>query len=535
SIINVLQQLMKNLDKLKQVNEQIYELKESIINTFQRLMKNLNKEKQENEQIRILKQENKHLIQEIQRIKNEMNNNINAYQKQIYILEQENKRLIQEIQRIKNEMNNNINAHQKQIYQMEYARLQFKEVLQNERTRLRTNYQNRFNEYFEYFVQYNNYFQNLTLQLTEEIRRLMAKIEKKDTKLRKRRHFWQIFRNKELDHVVTKIDAAPLHGPISIAQTDWLYEVVLHQFSEFHQHIQTHHIHTHHKSRNKVQGSPYKDILLPYEILGLFYIHQRNVIIGDEIFRKKKMAISTNIINAKLNKNPKYNKIRNYRISLFRSINNNLSQSLLPTPNENHIIILHYGDYSASKMEVLFYHHMLKNQKKNDKKYKTIKEIEESSTKEPTTNNEPFNYHSQKNLDDKIDNEKPQFKSNKKRNTRNRMINYFDESNKTCEFQSLRSTKTKFADLSNCITFRMKELDTLNSSIENIKLQLKELKEKDLKQVLESLREDHCQLKEEWTFIKSWSAKIEKIRKEFFDLYNFYKFGERNRGVRYIN
>ncbi|RIB02844.1 hypothetical protein C2G38_2226675 [Gigaspora rosea] len=135
------------------------------------------------------------------------------------------------------------------------------------------------------------------------------------------------------------------------------------------------------------------------------------------------------------------------------------------------------------------------------------------------------------------------------------MINYFDELNKTCEFQSLQSTKTKFANLSNCITFRMKELDTLNSSIENIKLQLNELKglvedsknekrdllqkfchsEKDLKQVLESLREDHCQLKEEWTFIKSWSAKKEKIRKEFFDLYNFYKFGERNRGVRYIN
>ncbi|CAG8698531.1 28149_t:CDS:1 [Dentiscutata erythropus] len=161
SIINVLQQLMKNL------NEQIYELKENIINTFQRLMKNLNKEKQENEQIRILEQENKRLIQEIQRIKNEMNNNINAHQKQIYILEQENKRLIQEIQRIKNEMNNNINAHQKQIYQMEYARLQFKEVLQNERTRLRTNYQNRFNEYFQY---YDDYFQNLTLQSTEEIR-----------------------------------------------------------------------------------------------------------------------------------------------------------------------------------------------------------------------------------------------------------------------------------------------------------------------------------------------------------------------------
>ena len=81
-------------------------------------------------------------------------------------------------------MNNNINALQKQIYQIEYTRLQFEEVLQKERTRLRTNYQNRFNEYFEYFVQYNDYFQNLTLQSTEEIRRLTAKIEKKDTKLR---------------------------------------------------------------------------------------------------------------------------------------------------------------------------------------------------------------------------------------------------------------------------------------------------------------------------------------------------------------
>ncbi|CAG8532742.1 14209_t:CDS:1, partial [Gigaspora rosea] len=88
------------------------------------------------------------------------------------------------LKRIKNEMNNNINALQKQIYQMEYTRLQFEEVLQKERTRLRTNYQNRFNEYFEYFVQYNDYFQNLTLQSTEEIRRLTAKIEKKDTKLR---------------------------------------------------------------------------------------------------------------------------------------------------------------------------------------------------------------------------------------------------------------------------------------------------------------------------------------------------------------
>ncbi|CAG8811827.1 13454_t:CDS:1, partial [Dentiscutata erythropus] len=148
-IINILHQLMKNL------NEQIYELKESIINAFQRLIKNLNKEKQENEQIR----------------------------NETLFLEQENKRIIsdylflkQENQRIRNEMNNNINALQKQIYQMEYTRLQFKEVLQKERTRLRTNYQNGFNEYFQY---YNDYFQNLTLQSTEEIRRLTAMIEKK--------------------------------------------------------------------------------------------------------------------------------------------------------------------------------------------------------------------------------------------------------------------------------------------------------------------------------------------------------------------
>ncbi|RIB24369.1 hypothetical protein C2G38_2242063 [Gigaspora rosea] len=112
-------------------------------------------------------------------------------------LEQENKRfrneklsLIQEIQRIKNEMNNNINALQKQIYQMEeYTRLQFKEVLQKERTQLRTNYQNHFNEYFQY---YNNYFQNLTLLSTEEIRRLTAMIEKKDTQLKVSKKFLDI-------------------------------------------------------------------------------------------------------------------------------------------------------------------------------------------------------------------------------------------------------------------------------------------------------------------------------------------------------
>ncbi|RIB08083.1 hypothetical protein C2G38_2252240 [Gigaspora rosea] len=181
SIINTLQRLMKNLDKLKQLNEQIYELKESIINVLQQLMKNLNEQIYElkesiiNTFQRLIKNLNKEKL-ENEQIRNEK-----------FFLEQENKRLRNEnlnLKRIKNEMNNNINALQKQIYQMEYTRLQFEEVLQRERTQLRTNYQNRFNEYFEYFVQYNDYFQNLTLQSTEEIRRLTAKIEKKDTKLR---------------------------------------------------------------------------------------------------------------------------------------------------------------------------------------------------------------------------------------------------------------------------------------------------------------------------------------------------------------
>ncbi|CAG8639514.1 41236_t:CDS:2 [Gigaspora margarita] len=106
----------------------------------------------------------------------------------------------------------------------------------------------------------------------------------------------------------------------------------------------------------------------------------------------------TKIKKAKLNKNP----FDSYRISLLfycRSINDNLSQSLLPTSNENHIMILHYGDYSALEIEILFYCYMLKDQKKHAKKYKTIKEVEESSTKELTTNNELFDYHSQKDID----------------------------------------------------------------------------------------------------------------------------------------
>ncbi|CAG8837838.1 24696_t:CDS:2, partial [Gigaspora margarita] len=93
---------------------------------------------------------------------------------------------------------------------------------------------------------------------------------------------------------------------------------------------------------------------------------------------------------AKLNRNPfdsKYNK--NYRIFLFRSIYDNFS-------HENH---MHNGDYSASKMEILFNRYILKSQKKHDKTYKIMKENEESSKKEPT-NNEPFDNHSQKGLNE---------------------------------------------------------------------------------------------------------------------------------------
>ncbi|CAG8779449.1 20512_t:CDS:2 [Gigaspora margarita] len=117
----------------------------------------------------------------------------------------------------------------------------------------------------------------------------------------------------------------------------------------------------------------------------------------------------------------------------------------------------------------------------------------------------------------------------------------FAEPNKTHEFQSLLATKKNEADLSNCITFRMNEIDMLNDSIKNVKLQLQELRnleqkschsEKDLKQVLESLRIlriDHCQLKEEWRVTNA------EFRKEYFALYNFHKFGERNGDVRCMN
>ncbi|CAG8573812.1 4808_t:CDS:1, partial [Gigaspora rosea] len=213
-----------------------------------------------------------------------------------------------------------------------------------------------------------------------------------------------------------------------------------------------------------------------------------------------------------------------------RSINDNL-----PTPNENHTIILHYGDYSASEMEILFYHYMrymrymLKNRKKHGKKYKTIKEIKETPTKELTTDND------------------------------------FVESNKilnsyiTYEFRSLRATKTNDANLFNCITFRMNEINMLYDTLENIKLQLEELRvlvevsvkesedlvkelprsEEDLEKDLESLCVDHCQLKEEWTLLnKNLRVENYKIQKELNDLDNFYKFGEciiTNEGVHCIN
>ncbi|CAG8785085.1 12011_t:CDS:2, partial [Gigaspora rosea] len=93
--------------------------------------------------------------------------------------------------------------------------------------------------------------------------------------------------------------------------------------------------------------------------------------------------------------------------TILTIFNDNLSQINLPTPNENRIIILHYcDDYTASEMEILFYRYM-RYMFKNRKKYaKIIKEIKENPTNELTTDNEPFDHHSQKDLND---------------------INYFDE------------------------------------------------------------------------------------------------------------
>ncbi|CAG8833848.1 4952_t:CDS:1 [Gigaspora margarita] len=187
--------------------------------------------------------------------------------------------------------------------------------------------------------------------------------------------------------------------------------------------------------------------------------------------------------------------------------------------------------------------------------------------------NEPFDNYSQK--DNKVDDEKLQsykirnrktfYLFNKKddeklqfsqyhkiRNRRTLSFYDFAEPNKTHEFQSLRATKKNEADLSNCITSRMNEIDILNDSIKNVKLQLQELRslfevsknekkdleqkfchlEKDLKQVLESLRtirKEHCQLKEEWRVTNA------KFQKEYFALYNFHKFGERDGDVRCMN
>ncbi|CAG8742991.1 19084_t:CDS:2 [Gigaspora margarita] len=282
-------------------------------------------------------------------------------------------------------------------------------------------------------------------------------------------------------------------------------------------------------------------------------------------------SISKRMIdNATLNKisfcskyNQTYDKNDKKTYTLFycrsnRTIND---YQILPTPNENHIIILHYGDYSTSQMEILFYRYMncmLKNRNKHGKKYKTIKEIEESPTK---LTNEPFDNHLQKDRNDnKKDDEKLQFSQyNKIRNRR--MLSFYDfaESNKTHEFQYLRATKTNDTDLFKCITIRMNEMKMLYDTIENIKIQLKELRvlvevsvkdlvkefshseedfKKDLKD-LESLRKDHCQFKEEWTkSVREEKNEIRKKSQELIDLYNFYKFGERiiiNEGVRCIN
>ncbi|CAG8549032.1 36508_t:CDS:1, partial [Racocetra persica] len=120
------------------------------------------------------------------------------------------------------------------------------------------------------------------------------------------------------------------------------------------------------------------------------------------------------------------------------------------------------------------------NRKKYSKKYKTIKEIKETPTKELTTDNDFV-------------------KSNK-------ILNSYI----TYKFQFLRATKTNDADLFNRITFRMNETNMLYDTLENIKLQLEELKVlvevsvkesedlvkvphlEDLEKDLESLCVDHC-------------------------------------------
>ncbi|KAF0538757.1 hypothetical protein F8M41_007525 [Gigaspora margarita] len=93
-----------------------------------------------------------------------MNNNIIALQKQI--------------DQAKEELKTN---HKKNVTTIGCLRQQFKEELQKEKTRLQTNHQNRFNEYFQFYYEY---FQNLTLQSTPEIRQLKAKIERKNKYLR---------------------------------------------------------------------------------------------------------------------------------------------------------------------------------------------------------------------------------------------------------------------------------------------------------------------------------------------------------------
>ncbi|RIB15888.1 hypothetical protein C2G38_2247358 [Gigaspora rosea] len=187
--------------------------------------KDMKKENHEIERIRkeslLLKKKNKLLKQENDRLR-QMNKRV---MNNCLLLKQENDRVRKESFLLR--LNNKRVREECSLLKQENDYLHLK----------KENDQNFTNS--EYFVQYYNddYFQNLTLQLTEEIRRLTAKIEKKDTKLRaltkyliicfnfigfnvEKATLLAIFRNEELDHVVTKIDAAPLHGPISIAQTD---------------------------------------------------------------------------------------------------------------------------------------------------------------------------------------------------------------------------------------------------------------------------------------------------------------------------
>ncbi|CAG8792778.1 2784_t:CDS:2, partial [Dentiscutata erythropus] len=177
----------------------------------------------------------------------------------------------------------------------------------------------------------------------------------------------------------------------------------------------------------------------------------------------------------------------------------------VPSP-ENLIIGLHYRGYSASDIEIKYSNYL----------YSIFQFLQTTST---SLNSEDYktpkgNHVLKQDYSSAIEN-----------------INSY----LIYEFQSLQATKTNDAD---CITFRMNEINMLYDTIENIKLQLKELRVL----VEASVKESEDLLKkfahsEEDLKIPT-RVENDKIRKEFDDLDNFYKFGEHiiiNGGVHCIN